>query len=180
MGRKPKVCNFINFNAFGPWLQSPEWIEKGKLNVVDLRIATPILDEAIDILEENGVGVNVRYFPMCGLAERHRKNVCNDLHVAFDFGEWDNGVGGNTLAIGENYGRSLSNRNELQTNPCAGCGIKNMCGGANRIWHQLAMQKFGTETLKQMPPVVGDYWYYRRDNVMGLDPRRVLTEQAAN
>lgn len=176
LGRLPKVCNFINFNAFGPWLQSQEWIDRGKANVIDLRIASPILTEAIDILEEAGVGVNVRYLPMCGVVERHRKNICNDLHVAFDFGEWDNGIGGHSLQRGELYAVDISRRNELQTEPCTGCGLKGICGGANRIWHQLAMQKFGTETLTQLSRPEGvnahDYWYYRQTNVMGLDPRR--------
>jgi hypothetical protein len=177
--RPPKVANFINFNVFGDWLRSPEWIEKGKKNVVDVRIAGPILDEAIDILEDAGIGVNVRYYPYCGLAERHYKNVCNDIHVAFDFGEWDNGipqVGGRTLQQAEHYGRQLSLHNELQTEPCASCGLKPMCGGANRIWHQLAMEKFGVETLAPQPAPADltepAYWHFRRWNVMGLDPRR--------
>lgn len=174
--RPPKVANFINFNVFGDWLRSPEWVEKGKANVVDLRIAGPILDEAIDILEEAGVGVNVRYYPMCGLAERHRKNVCNDLVVALDFGEWLNAIPANTLASAERYGRELSKRNELKTAPCSNCGLQWICGGANRIWHQLALEKFGVETLVPQPAPVDltepAYWHFRKHNTLGLDPRR--------
>jgi MoaA/NifB/PqqE/SkfB family radical SAM enzyme len=175
----PKVVNFINFNPFGPWLKSPEWMARGKENIADPRIAGPILTEAIDILEAAGIGVNCRYLPMCFVAERHRKNICNDLHVAFDQGEWDNAFGATTdpLFVFNNYSVPLSNRNEMKTEPCSGCGHQFICGGANRVWHQLATEKFGSEPLTpiERPPGVEDrdFWHYRKENVMGLDPRRL-------
>lgn len=171
----PTVVNWINYN---PHYQASKKIhEQALANVIDIRVAGPILDEAIDILEEAGVGVNLRYLPACAVAERHRKNICNDLHVWADFGEWRNGVSGNTVADGERYGRNISASNELQTAPCSGCGLKKICGGANRIWHQLAMEKFGVETLTQIETPAGvdpskPYWHYRQHNVLGLDPRR--------
>ena len=172
----PKVVNFINFNVFGPWLSSPEWIEKGKANVVDLRVAKPILDEAIDILEEAGVGVNVRYYPYCGLSERHFKNVCNDLHVPFDFGEWENSIGGRELKTGIEYSHRLTKGNEEKNAPCNTCSHQWICGGANKIWHKLANEKFGCEVLHPLPVlaegVASDaFWTYRKHNVLGLDPR---------
>jgi hypothetical protein len=171
--RKPKVVNFINFNAFGPWLKDQEWIERGKANVIDLRVAGPILDQAINMLEAEGIGVNVRYFPMCGLSEDHRKNVCNDLHVAFDFGEWDNAIPDHSVSRGETYGKSISSRNELQAEPCTSCGHKAMCGGANHVWHKLAVEKFGGTPLVQLEAKDSPhYWLYRQHNVLGLDPRR--------
>ena len=173
--RRPKVANLINFNIFGTWLQSQEWIDKGKANVIDPRIAGPILTEAIDLLEAAGIGVNVRYTPMCMMQERHRKNVCNDLHVAFDFGEWDNSFGARTDPghVLRNYAIPLSNRNEEKGEPCASCSHHGVCGGANRIWHHLAIEKFGTEVLVPLTgPKINDHWRYRKDNVLGLDPRR--------
>jgi len=175
--RRPKVANFINFNAFGPWLKSPEWIEKGKANVIDPRVAGPVLEEAIDLLEANGIGVNVRYAPMCMMAERHRKNICNDLHVAFDFGEWDNSFGARTSAdeVYRKYSLPLSKHNEEKGEPCSHCSHQWVCGGANRIWHKLATEKFGREVLSPIPGAQNrDHWHYRKDNVLGLDPRRAV------
>jgi len=178
----PKVVNWINYNPhFGA---ANKMHEQAVANVVDLRIAGPILDEAIDILEAAGVGVNLRYLPMCAVAERHRKNVCNDFHVAFDFGEWDNAFGARTPVeqVYNTYSLPLSKRNELQTAPCSGCGLHNICGGANKSWHQLAMEKFGVETLVQIPTpsdvTEPAYWHYRQHNVLGLDPRRPETVPA--
>lgn len=170
----PKVVNFINYNPH--YGAANKMHDQARANVIDIRIAGPTLDEAIDILEENGVGVNCRYLPMCALREDHRKSVCNDLHVAFDFGEWDNAIPSKSLADGERYGQQLSSRIELQTEPCASCGHKSICGGANKEWHKLATEKFGEETLTQLetPPDLTQpaYWHYRRENHLGLDPRR--------
>lgn len=172
--RPPKVVNFINFNVFGVWLESQKWIDEGKKNVIDPRIAGPILTEAIDILEAAGVGVNVRYAPMCMMQERHRKNICNDLHVAFDQGEWNNAFGPKSPdEVLRTYSIPLSNRNEEKGAPCNTCSHHGVCGGANRIWHQLAVEKFGAEVLVPLTgPKINDHWRYRKDNVMGLDPRR--------
>lgn len=176
LDRRPKIANFINFNVFAPWLRTPEWKAKGMANVVDPRVAGPILDEAIDMLEDAGIGVNVRYAPMCMVAERHRKNICNDLHVAFDQGEWDNAIPSHELDAGERYGRTLSGRNEMNGEPCSGCGLHSVCGGANENWHRLATEKFGCEVLvPQETPVAliePEWWHYRGHNVAGLDPRR--------
>lgn len=175
----PKVCNFINFNVFPEWEENGSAIRANALaNVTDLRICGPILDEAIDVLEDAGIGVNVRYYPMCGLAERHRKNVCNDLHVAFDGGEWDNAFGATSQPgdVFVRYSVPLSMQNEEKGEPCSGCGLQWICGGANRLWHKFALEKHGCETLHQiaLPANAGakDFWFYRRENVMGLDPRR--------
>ena len=174
----PKVVNFINFNVFPEWDSNGQAIrEQALANVVDIRVAGKILDEAIDLLEEAGVGVNVRYYPMCGLDERHRKNVCNDLHVAFDGGEWDNAFGARSTVehVYLSYSVPLSRRNEEKGEPCSGCDHQWICGGANRLWNKFAIEKFGTETLTQIsiPDDADkrDFWRYRGANVMGLDPR---------
>lgn len=174
--RKPLIANFINFNAFSPWLKTQEWITNAKNNVVDISIAGPILDEAIDILEDNGIGVNVRYYPFCGLSERHYKNVCNDLVVWADQGEWDNGIGSHNLEDGIRYGKRLTDSNEEKNAPCSTCSHQWICGGANKIWHKLAAEKFGREVLHPLPVLPegcksDDFWYYRCKNTLGLDPR---------
>lgn len=173
----PKIVNFICFNPFGDWLQSAEMRKAAYDQILDLRIAGPILYEAIDVLESAGIGVNVRYYPMCGLAERHRKNVCNDRQVAFDLGEWDNAFGARTPVdvVLRTYSIPLSYRNEEQGEPCCDCNLHGCCGGANRIWHALAKEKFGTSPLVPitLPEGPVGFWHYRGQNVMGLDPRAI-------
>lgn len=170
----PKVACFINYNPHYGAQQKMH--DQAMAQVVDPRIAGPVLEDAIDILEAAGVGVNVRYTPMCMMAERHRKSIVNDLQVWTDFGEWDNAIPSHSVADGESYGRRLSAGNELQTEPCASCGIKSMCGGANKVWHALSLEKFGREVLvpQPAPEFVSEpaYFHYRRENVLGNDPRR--------
>lgn len=173
----PKVVNFINYNPhFGA---EKKMKAQAIAQVVDISIAGPILDEAVDILEEAGIGVNVRYYPYCGLAPRHYKNVCNDLHVAFDFGEWLNSFAtmkNNADEVYKKYSVPLSNGNEEKGSPCNVCSHQWICGGANKIWHKLANEKFGREVLHPLPVLQGvdpkDFWHYRKENYLGLDPRR--------
>lgn len=178
LDRPPKIANFINFNVFGNWLVSNEWRAKAMANVVDISIAGPILDEAIDVLESAGVGVNVRYAPMCMVAERHRKNICNDLHVAFDHGEWDNAFGATSTVdhVYNTYSVPLSIHNEEKGEPCSRCSHQWICGGANKLWHKFANEKFGREQLVPISLPDGahpkDFWFYRKHNVLGNDPRR--------
>ena len=172
--RKPKIANFINFNPHYDWYK---FRDEAKANIIDYRIATPLLDEAIDRLEDAGIGVNLRYVPMCVVAERHRKNVCNDLQVFADFGEWDNAFGARSTVehVYRTYSVPLSRRNEEKGAPCNNCGLQWICGGANRLWHAFANEKFGGEVLTpiSLPDGVDrkDFWHYRKMNVAGLDPR---------
>lgn len=77
--------NFIVMNAYYHWNQG------GRAFGVQARYADirPYLEEAIAILEEGGVAVNVRYAPLCTLRglEKHLVGV---LGVRYDPYEWRN------------------------------------------------------------------------------------------
>lgn len=84
----PTAVNFINMNPHHGWKDS----EETERVVADLRIVEPLLNESIKYLESKLIGVNVRYYPMCRIAEEFRHCICNDLHVMFDAKEWDYSV----------------------------------------------------------------------------------------
>lgn len=165
----PRVVNFINFNPHYQWRQRPETAGL----VVDLRVAGPQLDAAIDVLEEKQIGVNVRYFPMCAIREDHRKNVCNDLHVPFDSGEWNNAIPKLTTESAGKYGARLSQSNEEKGAPCSQCDLQWICGGANRHWHAASREKFGEQLVAiELPQDANrrDWMHYRRHNTAGMVP----------
>ena len=80
------VVNFITFNPFEDQLSSgvrtdanvPRYAEVGRM-----------LDEALDRLDAADVEANVRYFPLCMGAERHRKSQYNFKQLSYDHHEWD-------------------------------------------------------------------------------------------
>lgn len=80
------VVNFITFNPFAD--QSQGGRRNGE-NVPRYSEVRPFLTEAIDLLEENGVEANARYFPFCMVEERHRKNIYNFQQLSYDPHEWD-------------------------------------------------------------------------------------------
>ena len=80
--------NFIIMNAYY------EWNKDGKAFGVQARYSDihPYLREAVEILESNNVGVNIRYAPLCAL-QGMEKNVVGVVGVRYDPYEWMN-VGG--------------------------------------------------------------------------------------
>jgi MoaA/NifB/PqqE/SkfB family radical SAM enzyme len=79
-----KVVNFIAFNPFAD--------QQGKRDLTDVPKYSDLKDnlqKAIDLLEENDIEVNVRYFPLCMLDEKYRKNIYNFQQLSYDHHEWD-------------------------------------------------------------------------------------------
>ena len=79
------VVNYIAFNPF----EDQEADIRTHENVPKYTDIKPYLDEAMDILEEAGIEVNVRYIPLCMAEERHRKNFYNFQQFPYDVHEWD-------------------------------------------------------------------------------------------
>ena len=79
-----RAVNFIAFNPFAD--------QQGKRDLTDVPKYSDLKDnlqKAIDILEENDIEVNVRYFPICILDEKYRKNIYNFQQLPYDHHEWD-------------------------------------------------------------------------------------------
>lgn len=78
-----KIVNFITFNPFG---------NQEERNIKDVPKYSEIkknLQKAIDLLEAYDIEVNVRYFPLCMLDEKYRKNMYNFQQLSYDKHEWD-------------------------------------------------------------------------------------------
>lgn len=86
VGKNVYVSNFILMNAYYEWAD-------GKASAVRAGYSemAPYLREAVDILESNGVAVNVRYAPMCTIAGLE-KNYVGTVGVRYDPHEWMNCV----------------------------------------------------------------------------------------
>lgn len=158
----PVIVNFINFNPHHEWVSHDL---QAKDVIADWSIVSRSLDDAIDKLENAGVGVNVRYSPMCRVNEFHRKNICNDLHVVFDPYEWDYSIQPKTFDAFYDWGARCSASNELKSEPCSNCALFNQCGGINK--------HFRRNSLDAVRPVLGeksetDCFFYRKHNIMCL------------
>jgi MoaA/NifB/PqqE/SkfB family radical SAM enzyme len=156
----PRIVNFINFNPHGEWSGNVA----SKDFVADLRAAEPIMDEAVDVLEAAGIGVNLRYYPMCRIAERHRKNVCNDIHVMLDPYEWDYKVLPKTAEHYIEYGKYISRTIEVQGPPCSTCDLRSTCGGINKQFDDMTDHKL-VDAVVQPEMRGADFYHYRRENV---------------
>ncbi len=78
----------VNYIAFNPFEDQEAGVRTHE-NVAQYSEIKPILAEAMDILEEAGIEVNVRYLPLCMGEERHRKNFYNFQQLPYDHHEWD-------------------------------------------------------------------------------------------
>jgi len=154
--KKPKISNFINFNARYNWTK----VDRERIQAKCSDIA-PHLKEAISILEASDVGVNVRYFPIC-LLKGFEKNVCNGSLVMFDPYEWDYGAVPKTFETYKEAGQNICqtiNSNGLCPE-CMSCGIKAICGTLDKPY----FQRFGAAELEPYKEKMDDLYFFRRNN----------------
>ncbi len=163
---KPIVVNYINFNPHQEWRN----VDFSKSEIIaDLRIVENFINKAIKFLIAKGIGVNIRYYPMCRIAQKYRKYVCNDLQVMFDPYEWDYGEYPKTIEKFYQHGRAISNVEE-KGQPCCNCDLQWTCGGINKHWHKVGNELFGEICEPQSVPEIRNLSdidkmrYYRRNN----------------
>jgi len=78
----------VNYIAFNPFNDQHTGHRRAD-TVARYSEIKPHLTEAIDMLEEAGIEVNVRYLPICMAEPRHRKNFYNFQQLSYDIHEWD-------------------------------------------------------------------------------------------
>jgi MoaA/NifB/PqqE/SkfB family radical SAM enzyme len=165
---KPRIVNFINMNPHKEWMDKT--LETQEV-IADLELAGFYLDMAIELLESKGIGVNVRYYPMCQIDEKYRRCVCNDSHVMFDPYEWDYQTTPKTLDRFKQWGIDTSNCVELKEEPCKSCDLFNICGGINKAFHNACGDNTQVEKITNFTGDKNDFYWYRKHNINTLQER---------
>jgi MoaA/NifB/PqqE/SkfB family radical SAM enzyme len=84
---KTRIANFIAFNPHG----GTGWSDLDDPNIPfqeQYSVIAPYLKEAINILMQNNIFANVRYFPLCCLSG-YEKHICNFHQWQWDPYEWN-------------------------------------------------------------------------------------------
>ncbi len=153
--KKIKINNFISFNPFYEWVNM-QYIDCQERH----SIIAPYLKEAIDILEEAGHEVNVRYFPFCML-KGYEKNQYNFQQLPYDPGEWfppqwhsvDTDISSQKLnvdmskdveSLSNRIMRNIANNIYVKTNKCKVCSLNNICDGLTKQY----FSRFGDDELE--------------------------------
>ena len=161
---KPSMVNFICFNPHHEWRSAV-----GSNDFcADLRRAERPMDIAIHTLEGAGIGVNLRYYPMCRVDERHRRCISNDIHVAYDPWEWDYSIFPKTYENFLEWSQLNSEGTEEKGEPCCKCDLFMICGGINKYFNEFTKGKM-VNPVGGFTGDKGDFYWYRRDNVMTLE-----------
>lgn len=164
--KNPSIINFINFNPHYEWKTN---LAATREMIADLDVLEAQLSKAIPIItgagidEHHGIGVNIRYYPMCRLPEAFRMHICNDLQVLGDPYEWDYGFVPKDVRSYLCYAAKISLGNEWKGQPCSRCDLQHICGGINKAFYMAMNLKGG------IVPVTGmfnfrsdDVYHYRR------------------
>lgn len=166
---KPSIVNFINMNPHGEWSSK---INETRKVIADLRLVEPNLNLAIQHLESNGIGVNVRYYPMCRIAPEYRRCICNDLHVVFDPYEWDYNIQPKTLEAHKTWGEHTSNCMEEKDGKCKSCQLFKVCGGINKAFNRATEGKMIDSITSGINEIEkNDFYLYRKHNEKTLEAR---------
>lgn len=161
----PSIVNFINMNVHYEWKNNLESV----FNVIaDLKKVEIQLNKVIPFLEGKNIGVNIRYYPMCRIAEEYRRCICNVLHVAFDPYEWDYPRHPKTLIRYTQWGLNLTEDRENKEEPCNQCDLQWICGGVNKWFHKANKEEICTAIKNSGIENRNDFYYYRKYNVKTL------------
>lgn len=165
-----RIVNFINFNPHHGWQKDKQGVLDTIANLLEAQLQ---LDAAIKHLEENGIGVNVRYYPMCRIAKEYRRCVCNDLHVVFDPYEWDYCITPKTTEAHLVWSYNATNGIELKTYPCHACSLQYICGGVNKLFFEAAGRDCVAPIVDAEVEVKDkfDFYFYRKQNTPTLEKR---------
>lgn len=164
---RPRIVNFINFNPHHEWKTSTE----SNQFVANLKCVQSMLEPAIEQLEAEEIGVNVRYYPMCRMKPKLRRTICNDLHVGFDPYEWDYDLQPKTFECFMEWAQLNSQKTEHKERPCSVCDLFMICGGINAAYNEFTEGKC-IEAVTDFDGDKGDFYYYRRGNTVTLEPRK--------
>lgn len=166
----PHIVNFINMNLHHGW--KSDTITAKDL-IADLRVVEPQLNLSIEFLESKGIGVNVRYYPMCRISPEYRRCIANDLHVWYDPYEWDYHLQ-KKWQHGRDYWINESKNVEEKNEPCCRCDLQWVCGGANKYFHATSNAMYGEVLIPQKIPEIknhNDFYFYRQYNLLTLGER---------
>ncbi|MBF0273049.1 MAG: radical SAM protein [Magnetococcales bacterium] len=169
-GRRVRMVNFI--------MMRMDWGLRNRPNIAIAkkgRLTHTIrhLTAAVDLLNQAGIAVNIRYAPYC-LLKGYERHIVGYKGLQLDPYEWRNG----TLAASEGVPylkcHTLNeHRHEVvprfENDPvyklvfgpqCAGCGLRPICDGADAFY----IEEFGWEEfVPYAPPVIHDYVHFRHD-----------------
>ena len=84
-----KGARAVNFIAFNPFIDQACGGKRSAENVPKYSEVVDYLIPAIDLLDANGIEVNVRYLPFCLFPEKYRKFVQNFQQIVYDLHEWE-------------------------------------------------------------------------------------------
>ena len=164
---RPRIINFINMNPHHEW--QDKTLETSQV-IADLGIVEPLLNDTIAYLEEQKIGVNVRYYPMCCINEKYRRTICNDVSVVFDLYEWDYSIQPKTFEAFRQWGINTSKNVEHKEHPCNICDLQWVCGGVNKHFFRASNGRFIKE-ITNTGIQKDDFYYYRQHNVLTLQER---------
>lgn len=81
---KARVVNFLAYNNTGD-----QKLLRDAHKIPYYDIIGQKLQKSIDLLESNGIEVNVRFLPFCVIDSTYRKNIQNSLQMIYDNHEWE-------------------------------------------------------------------------------------------
>lgn len=162
--RRVHIANFITMNAYYAW-------STGKAFGVQTRYSDLIepLKEAVMLLEDAGIGVNVRYGPYCAF-KGLEKNFVGIIGVLFDPYEWRNSTRNPFVVLAQNekdayeYQRKeVILNNKVFSAKCNLCALRNICDGIGADY----LKKYGDVELQPYDgPMISDVVHFRRQNLL--------------
>lgn len=156
------IANFITMNAYYSWATGKAFGVQSSYTDTSSAIRT-----ATDILENAGIGVNIRFGPYC-VFEGIEKNFVGCVGVLFDPYEWRNSTANPFDIMARNEKEAykfnrmrLAAHNKVFPSKCGSCAIKDICDGVDKNY----LLTYGDGELRPYDGArINDVVHFRRQN----------------
>ena len=171
--RHVRLANFITMNAFFEWREGRALGTQARYS----DLSAPIL-EATRSLERSGIGVNIRYGPLCAFRGLEKNHV-GTQGLLLDPYEWRNDLRLITKIYATDpneaaaFGRERLRLEEKEKPAvCGTCSHRGICDGVDKQY----LEAHGTsELVPYSGPEIHDLMHYRRSNPAAFAVKRKVT-----
>jgi MoaA/NifB/PqqE/SkfB family radical SAM enzyme len=169
IARKLATYNPYHIVLLG-FLPHYDWGKDGRVGNVAVHPAElrPYIEEALDVIIDEGIYATLRYHPLCHLDKKYWKYVTNARYVLYDPWEWEyEKYTTDEIKLWE-HACQLGDSVSVKGHPCGDCAAKVHCGGYNRRLTEVFPDNAGLKKINLAPDELNPGYFFDQNPANSL------------